>query len=118
MSCGYLLASKVAEEVCGNIPKETVIPWMKGRENEAAVFQAGLADKTRAQRSAVTRLREAEEAQNENEATTLRENVERTDQEKKECRKAYKLALKTWEREWWQGFIDEAKEASDRQDTG
>ena len=79
--CGKLVS--VAKQTCGTIPKETIIPWMKGRENEAAAFKDQIVETTRIQREATRQLKRAEE-RNEN-TEELRKNVKEPN-EKKEAR--------------------------------
>jgi hypothetical protein len=92
----------VAREVCGEKEGTVESPWMVGREEESRYFQ-----------QQIRRLSE----QIEDEGCPP-ERVAEYQEERRTVRRQWKRRLVELERLWWEGVIEEAKEAEGRGDFG
>ena len=77
-----------ALEICGSTEKNVNLPWMKGREQECENFRNNIAQTVRKTR------------------------------EVRRHRSAFKKHQRQWENQYWDTIIEEAKDASERNDWG
>ena len=94
-----------ALELCCRTEKNVNLPWMKGREQEYENFRKNIAQAVRKTREILQRG----ETRQSTEYMNTREEVRRH-------RSAFKKHQRQWENQYWDTIIEEAKDASERND--
>ena len=96
-----------ALETSGRTEKNVNLPWMKGREQECENFRKKIAEAVRKTREILQRG----ETRQSTEYMNTREEVRRH-------RSAFKKHQRQWKNQYWDTIIEEAKDASERNDWG
>ena len=110
--------TETAEEVCGVMRRELANPWTVGREEEIQGYIERIRQKVRRRdeqlnvMNAMRRLRVRRGGRRG--LDHLEAERERLKTEVKEERKEMKRFMRRLEREWWEGVIEECKEAMER----
>ena len=100
---------EVAKGVCGIRERRVENPWMVGKEEETAALRRSISQATERRNTAAVEHRRGEASEEE-----LGERWE----ELREARKRWKRAVRSWERQWWDGVIGECVRAEEVGDTG